>query len=205
MPPDVLEKAFDPFFTTKPIGQGTGLGLSMIYGFVKQSRGHVRLYSEPGLGTTARMYLPRHAGAAAALDAHPPLSPEHRRGRGEVLLVAEDDAVVRGLVVDVLRGLGYETIEVADGARALEVLDSDRRIDLLVTDVGLPLVNGRQVYDAAAVRRPGLKVLFMTGYAENATFTNGVLEPGMELITKPFALDQLARRIEEMLRPANSA
>jgi signal transduction histidine kinase/ActR/RegA family two-component response regulator len=204
MPPDVLEKAFDPFFTTKPIGQGTGLGLSMIYGFVKQSRGHVRLYSEEGLGTTARLYLPRHVGAAEALEAHPPLLPEHRRGRGEVLLVAEDDPVVRALVVDVLRGLGYETIEVADGAQALQVLDSGRRIDLLVTDVGLPLVNGRQVYDAAALRRPGLKVLFMTGYAENAAFTNGVLEPGMALITKPFALDQLASRITEMLKPAEA-
>jgi CheY-like chemotaxis protein len=143
-------------------------------------------------------------GAAEALEAHPPLLPEHRRGRGEVLLVAEDDPVVRALVVDVLRGLGYETIEVADGAQALQVLDSGRRIDLLVTDVGLPLVNGRQVYDAAALRRPGLKVLFMTGYAENAAFTNGVLEPGMALITKPFALDQLASRITEMLKPAEA-
>jgi CheY-like chemotaxis protein len=199
MPPDVLAKAFDPFFTTKPIGQGTGLGLSMIYGFVKQSRGHVRLYSEQGVGTSAKLYLPRHSGEAAAPEPLPHITEEHRTGKGEVLLVAEDDEVVRSLVVDVLRGLGYRTIEAADGAQALKVLDSGERIDLLVTDVGLPLVNGRQVYDAAVVRRPGLKVLFMTGYAENATFTNGVLEPGMELITKPFAMEQLARRITEML------
>jgi CheY-like chemotaxis protein len=200
MATDVLAKAFDPFFTTKPIGQGTGLGLSMIYGFVKQSRGHVRLYSEPGAGTTARLYLPRHAGDAAAPESQAHIGEEHRSERGEVLLVAEDDEVVRSLVVDVLRGLGYRTIEASDGAQALKVLDSQQRIDLLVSDVGLPLLNGRQVYDAAVVRRPNLRVLFMTGYAENATFTNGILEHGMVLITKPFAMEELARRITEMLK-----
>ncbi|MBK0394121.1 ATP-binding protein [Ramlibacter algicola] len=199
MPPDVLAKAFDPFFTTKPIGQGTGLGLSMIYGFVKQSSGHVRLYSEPGVGTSAKLYLPRHRGDAAAPEPLQEVGGEHPATRGEVVLVAEDDEVVRSLVVDVLQGLGCHVLEVGDGAEALKVLESTRRIDLLVTDVGLPSMNGRQVYDAAAVRRPALKVLFMTGYAENAAFTNGVLEEGMELITKPFALEQLSSRVTDML------
>ena len=199
MAPDVLAKAFDPFFTTKPIGQGTGLGLSMIYGFVKQSKGHVRLYSEPGIGTSVKLYLPRHAGEAGAPQPTPQLGDVQRKGRGEVLVVAEDDEIVRSLVVEVLRGLGYTVLDAADGGQALKLLESPGRVDLLVTDVGLPVVNGRQVYDAAVARRPGLKVLFMTGYAESASFTNGVLEPGMELITKPFAMEELGRRVTDML------
>jgi signal transduction histidine kinase len=202
MPPDVLAKAFDPFFTTKPIGQGTGLGLSMIYGFAKQSAGHVKLYSEPGHGTTAKLFLPRHHGEATAPEPLPQLRAEHQSRQGETVLVVEDEAVVRALVVDVLAGLGYRTVEAADGAAALRILQSDARIDLLVTDVGLPIMNGRQVYDAAVATRPGLKVLFMTGYAENATLAKGFLESGMEMITKPFAMEQLASRIKRMLRPA---
>ena len=199
MPPDVLAKAFDPFFTTKPIGQGTGLGLSMVYGFVRQSHGHVRLYSEVDRGTTARIYLPRHWGEADAPEPLPPISDEHRATTGEVLLVVEDEPIVRATIVDVLHGLGYLTLEAADGATALAILQSDARIDLLVTDVGLPVLNGRQLYDAALARRPGLKVLFMTGYAENAAFGSGMLGPGMELITKPFPMERLATKVGAML------
>jgi signal transduction histidine kinase/CheY-like chemotaxis protein len=205
MPADVLAKAFDPFFTTKPIGQGTGLGLSMIYGFARQSAGHVRLYSEPGRGTTAKVYLPRHHGEASAPQPLPQLRAEHQSQQGEIVLVVEDEDVVRSLVVDVLDGLGYATLQAADGAAALRILQSDARIDLLVTDVGLPIMNGRQVYDAATVTRPGLKVLFMTGYAENATLAQGFLQPGMEMMTKPFAMEQLATRISRMLKPREDA
>ncbi|CAN5855811.1 hypothetical protein BH11PSE13_BH11PSE13_11790 [soil metagenome] len=201
MPPDVLSKAFDPFFTTKPIGQGTGLGLSMIYGFAKQSQGHVKLYSEAGHGTSAKLYLPRHHGDAAAPQAIPQIRPDHHTEEGETLLVVEDEPVVRSLVVDLLHGLGYSTVEAADGAAALRILQSDQRVDLLVTDVGLPQMNGRQVYDAARVTRPDLKVLFMTGYAENATLASGFLRPGMEMITKPFAMEKLASKVLKMLKP----
>ncbi len=201
MTPDVLAKAFDPFFTTKPIGQGTGLGLSMIYGFAKQSQGHVKLYSEPGHGTSAKLYLPRHHGEAAPPQSIPQIRPDHYTDVGETLLVVEDEPVVRALVVDLLHGLGYQTIEATDGAQALRILQSPQRVDLLVTDVGLPLMNGRQVYDAARVTRPDLKVLFMTGYAENATLANGFLKPGMEMITKPFAMEKLASKVLKMLKP----
>jgi signal transduction histidine kinase/CheY-like chemotaxis protein len=205
MTPDVLAKAFDPFFTTKPIGQGTGLGLSMIYGFARQSKGHVKLESEPGRGTTAHLYLPRHAGEPAAPEPLPRLAEMERSGEGEVILVVEDEAVVRSLVVEVLRGLGYRTLEAADGAQALDILQSPARVDLLVTDVGLPVLNGRQLYDAAVLRRPGLRVLFMTGYAENASLSGGVLLPGMELITKPFPMEKLAEKIVKMLREDHEA
>jgi CheY-like chemotaxis protein len=199
MPPDVLAKAFDPFFTTKPIGQGTGLGLSMIYGFCKQSSGHAKLYSEPGHGTTARLYLPRHHGEASAPPEPPQLGEAHQSLHGEVVLVVEDEPVVRALVIEVLVGLGYRTLEAADGGAALRILESKQRIDLLVTDVGLPVMNGRQVYDAAAQTRPDLKVLFMTGYAENAALGNGFLAPGMELVTKPFSMEKLASQISRIL------
>jgi CheY-like chemotaxis protein len=132
----------------------------------------------------------------------PQLREEHQSEKGEIVLVVEDEHVVRSLVVDVLNGLGYRTLEASDGAAALRVLQSDARIDLLVTDVGLPIMNGRQVYDAVAAARPQMKVLFMTGYAENATLATGFLQPGMEMMTKPFAMEQLATRIRRMLKPA---
>jgi signal transduction histidine kinase/CheY-like chemotaxis protein len=199
MPPDVLARAFEPFFTTKPIGQGTGLGLSMIYGFARQSSGHVQLESEVGRGTTATLYLPRHFGEAGEAGPPAPLAPEPAGQRAEVVLVVEDEETVRGLVVDVLAGLGYQTLQAQDGPEALRILQSPARIDLLVSDVGLPGLNGRQVYDAAQRDRPGLKVLFMTGYAENAALSRGFQQPGMELITKPFAMEQLARRVQRIL------
>ena len=201
MAPDVIAKAFDPFFTTKPIGQGTGLGLSMIYGFAKQSGGQVRIYSEPGEGTTVCIYLPRHYGEAGIEERQRPDLPAPLARQGETVLVVDDEPTVRMLVTDVLEDLGYVAIEAADSAAGLRILMSDVRVDLLVTDVGLPGgMNGRQMADAArAAARPGLKVLFITGYAENAVLSNGHLAPGMQVLTKPFAVDALAARIRELV------
>src|SRR3954465_4726559 len=199
MSEEVGGRALDPFFTTKPIGQGTGLGLSMVYGFARQSEGHVRIYSEPGHGTTVKLYLPRYGGTIEEADAAAGESGAVLAQAGETVLVVEDEASVRELVVDVLSDLGYRALEAIDGPSGLQILRSAARIDLLVTDVGLPGMNGRQVADAAREHRPGLKVLFITGYAENAAMANGFLAPGMEMITKPFAVDALAARIREMI------
>jgi len=194
-----IEKAFDPFFTTKPIGQGTGLGLSMIYGFAQQSGGHVRIYSQIGLGTTIKLYLPGSLEevsaqkSAADLDITPP------RGEGETVLVVEDDASVRMLVVDVLKELGYRVIEAIDGSEALPVIEGKSRIDLLISDVGLPGLNGRQLAEIAMTARPSLKVLFITGYAATAASRADFLAPGMEMITKPFAIDDLAQKVREIV------
>jgi PAS domain S-box-containing protein len=202
MPADIIEKAFDPFFTTKPTGQGTGLGLSMVYGFVKQSEGHVRIYSEIGQGTTFKIYLPRHRGGSNTDDIDPQETAAEtlRAEAGETVLVVDDEATVRMLVTETLEDLGYAAIEAHDGPSGLAILQSDARIDLLVTDVGLPGLNGRQLADAARVKRPHLKILFMTGYAHNAAIGNGAaLDAGMEIMTKPFALDDLAKKIRDMI------
>ena len=199
MDADTVSKAFEPFFTTKPIGQGTGLGLSMIYGFAQQSEGYAKIYSEIGHGTTFKLYLPRYRGGAEEEDAPPPTAALQQAEDGEVVLVVEDEAVVRGLILEELHELGYAALEAVDGASGLEMLRSKRRIDLLITDIGLPGLNGRQLADAARELRPGLKVLFMTGYAENAALASGFLEHGMEMITKPFAMEALASRIRAML------
>ncbi len=200
MTKDTIDKAFEPFFTTKPIGQGTGLGLSMIYGFTRQSEGYARIYSEVGEGTTIKLYLPRYYGEAEdAEENHGELTDAHRAEAGEVVLVVEDESAVRDLVVDVLEELGYRAVEAVDGPSGLKLLQSRTRLDLLVTDIGLPGLNGRQLADAARELRPDLKVLFMTGYAENATIANGFLEPGMEMITKPFAIEALVTRIRDMI------
>jgi PAS domain S-box-containing protein len=200
MPPDVIARAFDPFFTTKPIGQGTGLGLSMIYGFARQSEGHAKIYSEVGKGTTVKIYLPRHRGVLAEEDAEATgLTEAHRAEAGETVLVVEDEPVVRDLIVEVLADLGYRALEAQDGPSGLKALQSGERVDLLVTDVGLPGMNGRQLADQARESRPHLKVLFITGYAENAMFGNGHLDPGMQMITKPFPVETLAARIREMI------
>ena len=196
MSPETAAKAFDPFFTTKPIGQGTGLGLSMIYGFVKQSRGHVRIESAVGKGTTIKLYLPRHNGAVT-LD-QPEETMETPTGSGEVVLLVEDEPSVRLLISEVLQELGYACIEANDGQAALPILASDRRLDLLITDVGLPGMNGRQLAEIARQHRPDLKILFVTGYAEHATTRGGFLGAGMEMVTKPFALDALAKKIRDM-------
>ncbi len=199
MPADVLAQAFDPFFTTKPLGEGTGLGLSMVYGFAKQSEGHVRIYSEVGRGTTVKIYLPCHAGELEG-DAPTSASTEsYRAGAGETVLVVEDEPVVRSLILEVLADLGYQALEAMDGPSGLKILESKQRIDLLVSDVGLPGLNGRQLADHARLVRPHLKVLFITGYAEQAAIASGFLAPGMEMITKPFAIEDLAARIREII------
>ena len=199
MAPEVQAKAFDPFFTTKPIGVGTGLGLSMIYGFAKQSGGAVSIYSEAGQGSMVCIYLPRHWGRTEEGDATAELAAAPR-GEGETVLVIDDEPTVRMLVSEVLADLGYTAIEAEDGAAGLKVLNSSARVDLLVTDVGLPGgLNGRQVADGARVVRPDLKVLFITGYAENAVLSHGHLDPGMHVMTKPFAMETLARRIRELI------
>ncbi len=197
MDAQTIARAFEPFFTTKPIGQGTGLGLSMIYGFARQSEGYAKIYSEKGKGTTIKLFLPRHRGDAQEEESAPQLSIDHLAEAGETVLVVEDEPVVRGLIVEVLGELGYAAIEAEDGPSGLAILQSQQRIDLLVTDIGLPGLNGRQVADGARVTRPDLKILFMTGYAENAALATGFLEPGMAMITKPFAME--ASRIREMI------
>nr|WP_245291309.1 CHASE domain-containing protein [Methylobacterium aquaticum] len=200
MPPEVVARAFDPFFTTKPMGEGTGLGLSMIYGFAKQSGGQVRIASEVGAGTTVCLFLPRHRGEADVDGPAPGRRPLAQAEAGETVLIVDDEPTVRMLVTDVLNDLGYTAVEAADGAGGLRVLQSDARVDLLVTDVGLPGgMNGRQMADAARVDRPDLKVLFITGFAETTLLSNGQLEPGMAVLTKPFAVDALAARIREMI------
>jgi PAS domain S-box-containing protein len=203
MPPEIVGKVFEPFFTTKPLGQGTGLGLSMIYGFAQQSGGQVRIYSELGQGTTVCLYLPRHRGAVAEEDPHAAIGAPPRAAPGETVLVVDDEPTVRMLVTEVLEDLGYTAIEAADSGAGLTVLQSDVRIDLLVTDVGLPGgMNGRQMAEAGRVTRPGLKVLFITGYAEATVLGSGQLEPGMQVITKPFVVEVLGSRIREMIGTA---
>jgi PAS domain S-box-containing protein len=199
MPPEVIERAFDPFYTTKPLGQGTGLGLSMIHGFVRQSGGQVRIYSEVGQGTTMCLYLPRFAGELDADEAGHADEPIEQ-SQGETVLVIDDEEPIRMLITDVLEEAGYRVLEAADGPSGLKILQSDSRIDLLISDVGLPGgFNGRQVADAARQSRPDLKVLFVTGYAENAVVGNGHLEPGMQVITKPFPMTALALRVREII------
>ena len=200
MPPDVIERVFEPFFTTKPLGQGTGLGLSMVYGFAKQSEGHVKIHSEVDQGTTIRIYLPRYRGAAQEEPSEVSFAEAPRAEAGETVLVVEDEPVIRNLIIEVLQDLGYRALEASDGPAGLKILQSRQRIDLLVTDVGLPGINGRQLADAARETRPELKVLFITGYAENATLANGFLDPGMEIFTKPFAVEALATRIRSMIQ-----
>ena len=200
MPAEVISKAFDPFFTTKPLGEGTGLGLSMIYGFAKQSGGQARIYSEVGKGTTVCIYLPRYRGDAKADETGLDQSETPMAEAGETVLLVDDELTVRMLVADVLVDLGYVALEAPDGAGGLKVLQSNARVDLLVTDVGLPGgMNGRQMVEAARMSRPALKVLFITGYAENAAIRNGRLDPGMAVMTKPFAMDDLAAKIRGLI------
>jgi CheY-like chemotaxis protein len=201
MTPAVIARAFDPFFTTKPIGMGTGLGLSMVYGFARQSGGQARIYSEPGQGVMVCLYLPRHHGGVERADELDDTRNEAPHvGQGETVLVVDDESIVRMLVTEVLEDLGYTAIEAADGAAGLKVLQSDVCIDLLISHVGLPGgMNGRQMADAARARRPDLKVLFITGYAENAVVGNGHLDPGMHMLTKPFAMEVLASRIKQLI------
>ncbi|MEG0118072.1 MAG: PAS domain S-box protein [Pseudomonas sp.] len=203
MSTEVIAKAFDPFFTTKPLGQGTGLGLSMIYGFTKQSGGHVRVHSQVGQGTTMCIYLPRYRGEAkqnhdATRSTTAPLVKA-----GETILIVDDEPTVRMLLKDVLSELGYTVLDAADSIEGLETLRSNAQIDLLITDVGLPGgMNGRQMADAGREIRPKLKTLFITGYAENAVIGSAQLGPGMQVLTKPFAVDTLVSRVSDLLYEA---
>ena len=198
MAPEVVARAFDPFYTTKPTGQGTGLGLSMVYGFVRQSGGQVRIYTEVGKGTTMCLYLPRYLGAPE--DEISPAVEVPDRGFGETVLIVDDEATVRMLVTEVLTENAYRVLEAHDGTSAMRIIDAGQQIDLLITDVGLPgNMNGRQIADAARPKLPALKVLFITGYAENAAIGNGHLESGMEILTKPFPMTTLAHKVRHML------
>ena len=200
MTPEVRARAFDPFFTTKPLGMGTGLGLSMIHGFARQSGGHVRIYSELGKGTMVCLYLPRHVGEAADLETTRDGTALTRAEHTATVLVVDDEPTVRMLATEVLNDLGYSAVEAVDGVEGLKILQSSARIDLLISDVGLPGgLNGRQMADAARVVRPTLKVLFITGYAENAVLSHGHLGHGMHVLTKPFSMDDLARRVQALL------
>ncbi|KAF0813529.1 Blue-light-activated protein [Andreprevotia sp. IGB-42] len=200
MAAQTVARAFEPFFTTKPLGEGTGLGLSMIYGFARQSGGQVRIDSFEGQGTTVSIYLPRHDGDLEDDDINLLRPVAARAIQGETVLVVDDEPSVRLLVTEVLEDLGYTAIEAADSVAGLKVLQSDVRIDLLISDVGLPGgMNGRQMADAGRTSRPGLKVLFITGYAEASVLGEGRLAPGMQVLTKPFVLETLAARIKELV------
>jgi signal transduction histidine kinase len=198
MPQSTISRAFDPFFTTKPIGQGTGLGLSMIYGFSKQSRGHVAIDSSLGEGTTVSVFLPRFGGDLP-LDSPAGISHAPFAQNGETVLIVEDDPAVRVLVSTVLSDLGYAFIEAGDADSAMPILNSAQRIDLMISDVGLPGMNGRQLAEIGRQYRPQLKVLFITGYAEHAAVRGGFLDPGMQMITKPFTFDLLTAKVREMI------
>ena len=204
MPAEVVSLAFDPFYTTKGVGRGTGLGLSQVYGFVKQSGGHVKIYSEPGVGTTVKLYLPRSQAAAATPGpaAAPAVSP--RAIEGEVVLVVEDEASVRQVSVEALRDLGYTVIHAPDGARALIALDAQPRFDLLFTDIVMPDMNGRELADEATGRRPEVRVLYTTGYTRNAIVHNGVLDAGVAFLPKPFTFSQLATKVRQVLDGAGA-
>jgi nitrogen-specific signal transduction histidine kinase/CheY-like chemotaxis protein len=199
MTAEVVAQAFEPFFTTKEIGQGTGLGLSQVYGFIKQSGGHVKIYSEVGDGTTVKLYLPRHRGAEQShqgtIEAQ-----ELPRGHAEMVLVVEDDPDVRDYTVEMVGDLGYRVLSAEDGQSALRSLDANRDVRLLFTDVGLPGgMNGRQLAEQALRRQPRLKVLYTTGYARNAIVHQGRLDPGVEVVFKPFTYSELAAKIRRAL------
>ncbi len=199
MTPATMTRVFEPFFTTKPLGQGTGLGLSMIYGFVQQSGGHIHLRSEVGQGTTVTIFLPRHRGAVGGEAEVDPMAGLPQKGNA-VVLVVEDELPIRMVITDVLSDLGYTVLEAADGRSGLRVLEAGTLVDLLITDVGLPGgTNGRQLADAARQHRPDLKVLFITGYAESVAAGNGLMEQGMQVMAKPFALAALAAKIQGIL------
>jgi signal transduction histidine kinase len=204
MAPEVANRAFDPFFTTKPTGEGTGLGLSQVYGFIKQSGGHVKIYSEVGVGTTVKLYLPRLVSSQEEeADAKP--AGAVADGQGQVVLVVEDDTDVRRLTVDMLEELNYVALSADGGARALAIMETSPHLALLLTDIVMPDMNGRVLAEEAVKRRPGLRVLFTTGYTRNAIVHNGVLDQGVHLIVKPFTIEALAAKLAEILTPGPPA
>jgi CheY-like chemotaxis protein len=200
MTPEVAARAFEPFFTTKDVGQGTGLGLSQVYGFIKQSGGHVKIYSEPGAGTTVKLYLPRASEASAEEAPVPDATREQAASLSETVLLVEDEEDVRRFTASLLEELGYRTLVAADAHAAIRILEREASVDLLFTDVGLPHgVNGRQLADQAVARWPGLKVLFTTAYTRNAIVHHGRLDAGVELIAKPFTRAELAEKLRKIL------
>ena len=199
MSQEVLAKAFDPFFTTKEVGKGTGLGLSQVYGFVKQSGGHVKIYSERGQGTAVKVYLPRLSGSTDDQEADDAATGPLLGEGQEVILVVEDEPAVRAFSVEALTELGYRVLEADSAAVALRLLEAHPEIVLLFTDIVMPDVNGRVLAERAKLRRPDLKVLFTTGYTRNAIVHNGVLDAGVQLIGKPFTLAELSEQVRDVL------
>jgi signal transduction histidine kinase len=199
MAAEVMSRAFDPFFTTKKPGQGTGLGLSQVYGFAKQSGGHVKIYSEVGQGTTVKLYLPRYAGDELELAAAPNLDRPIEGKPTEIILVVEDEDGVRQMSVQMLRDLGYTVIHASDGKHALAMLDSQPSFDLLFTDVVMPDMNGKQLADLIRQQRPALRVLYTTGYTRNAVIHNGILDRDVSFLPKPFTIQQLATKVRQVL------
>ncbi len=203
MSPEVLERAFDPFYTTKGSGKGTGLGLSQVYGYVKQSRGHIKIYSEIDRGTAVKIYLPRHVGSGVAHPA-PSTKPIPQGSVEDTILVVEDDRNVREMTAESLRELGYSVLQAADGPEALNLLEKER-VDLIFTDIVMPQMNGRQLADAVTEKWPDIRILYTTGYTRNAIVHNGVLDHGVSLLAKPFSLEQLAHKVREALNGKPSA
>jgi signal transduction histidine kinase len=199
MSPDVVAKAFDPFFTTKGPRKGTGLGLSQVYGFVRQSGGHIKIYSEPGRGTSVKIYLPRHHAAGNQISEFLPASRPPPEGRQELILVVDDEDAVRSIAVDGLGELGYRVLEAPDARTALALMEEYPTIDLLFTDIVMPEVNGRKLAEQAQLKRPGLKILFTSGCTRNAIMHSGVVDAGVHLIGKPFSLDELAEKVRDVL------
>jgi CheY-like chemotaxis protein len=197
MQPEIVSKAFDPFFTTKDVGKGTGLGLSQVYGYVRQSGGHVKIYSEPDVGTTVKIYLPRHRGEEVAATA----TAEATRAAGgqEIILVVEDDDRVRAISAETLRELGYSVIEASGARDAIRIIEGGAQPDLLFTDVVMPEMSGRELAKLLQQSRPNMKILFTTGYTRNAIVHNGVLDPGTHLLSKPFNIEDLAAKVRSLL------
>jgi len=198
MSPEVLERAFDPFYTTKGAGKGTGLGLSQVYGYVKQSRGHIKIYSEIDRGTTVKIYLPRRVGSGETRFSTPSMMPIPQGSVDDTILVVEDDQSVREMTAESLRELGYSVLQAASGPEALDVLQNER-VDLIFTDIVMPQMNGRQLADAVTEKWPEIRILYTTGYTRNAIVHNGVLDHGVSLLAKPFSLEQLAHKVREVL------
>ncbi len=200
MPPEVIAKAFDPFFTTKATGKGTGLGLSQAYGFVKQSGGHIKIYSEMGHGTTIKIYLPRFHGENVSVATQPGLKAQTDLGRSEeLILVVEDEERMRLVVEEAFRELGYKVVVAEDAKKALALLDANPGVSLLFTDVVMPEMSGRELVKEALSRRPDLKVVYTTGFSRNAVIHNGVLDPDVNFLPKPFTVENLARKVRSVL------
>jgi CheY-like chemotaxis protein len=199
MTDEVIARAFDPFYTTKETGKGTGLGLSQVYGFVRQSGGHVKIYSELGVGTTIKIYLPRFYGDAAEPSKPLDVAATHRGTEAELVMIVEDEERVRAVSVEALKDLGYSVLEVGNPVEALRLFEAGQKVSLLFTDVVMPEMSGRELVDKARLLQPDLKALYTTGYTRNAIVHNGVLDAGTSLLTKPFSLDELALKVRKIL------